>query len=29
MNVKSCLKVKNGLLCRTVSLKLEKVRVIY
>jgi hypothetical protein len=29
MNVKSCLKVNNGLLYRTVSLKLEGVRVIY
>jgi hypothetical protein len=29
MNVKSCPKVKNGLLYRTVSLKLEGVRIIY
>jgi hypothetical protein len=29
MNVKSCLKVNNGLLYRTVSLKLEEVRTIY
>jgi hypothetical protein len=29
MNEKSCLKVNNGLLYRTVSLKLEEVRVMY
>jgi hypothetical protein len=29
MNVKSCLKVNNGLLYRTVSLKLEGMRIIY
>jgi hypothetical protein len=29
MNVKSCLKVNNGLLYRTVGLKLEGVRIIY
>jgi hypothetical protein len=29
MNVKSCLKVSNGLLYRTVSLKLEEVSVAY
>jgi hypothetical protein len=29
MNVKSCLKVNNGLLYRTVSIKLEGVRIIY
>jgi hypothetical protein len=29
MNAKSCLKVNNGLPYRTVSLKLEEVRVIY
>jgi hypothetical protein len=29
MNVKSCLKANNGLLYRTVSIKLEAVRIIY
>jgi hypothetical protein len=29
MNVKSCLKVNNGLHYKTVSLKLEEVRIIY
>jgi hypothetical protein len=29
MNVKSCLKVNNGLLYRTVSIKLEGLRIIY
>jgi hypothetical protein len=29
MNVKSCLKVNNGLLYRTVSAKLGRVRIIY
>jgi hypothetical protein len=29
MNVKSCLKVNNGLLYRTVSPKIEEVRVMY
>jgi hypothetical protein len=29
MNVKSCLKVHNGLLYRTVCLKLEEAKVIY
>jgi hypothetical protein len=29
MNVKSCLKVNNGLLYGTVSIKLGRVRIIY
>jgi hypothetical protein len=29
MNVKSCLKVSNGFLYRTVSIKLGRVRIIY
>jgi hypothetical protein len=29
MKVKSCLKVNNGLLYRTVSIKLEGMRIIY